>query len=208
MQAGVEVGLRGGPEEEDHDSGEEEEEEEDNDDTAAHSTSDKTCQPLNETAKDEDEDGETEDTTEDMQSALQEQLMELGVGEECSDSALQHVTSTVAMAGSASEDDEDDLGELSMANRQQRPFRSTASHQHVNTHITRSRSSDSACSTASTRSGIDHDLVKAKVKRQLNQKSRQQAARRIRKAGEAGLVTKSRREHRDNIKQSVSAVWM
>lgn len=109
-------------------------------------------------------------------------------------------------------DDEVDLDEdLSCRNKQFRPFRNEHSLEHVNSHIensrgTRPRSSDSVSSTVSTCS-VNPELVKARVRRQMKQTQKQQEARRIRKRGEAGVVTKLRRDNRDNIKASLSPDW-
>lgn len=110
----------------------------------------------------------------------------------------------------ALDQDADGLGEL--GNKEFQPFRDEAQRDHINAHVmreltgSRTRSSDSSCSTATVRT-VDPDLIKAKVKRQLKGQQQKQQARRIRKSGEAALTTKHRRENADNIKQSVSAEW-
>lgn len=109
----------------------------------------------------------------------------------------------LAAADSASSDNDSDseseTPELSLQNRQQRPFRDNAEAE--NSHFAHSESG--SCSVSADSSS----KVKQRVKRQLQQKMRKQESRRIRKAGEASLVTKQRREQSDNISQSQSAVW-
>lgn len=103
-------------------------------------------------------------------------------------------------SSSAGQSDSDtERPELSLQNRQQRPFRDNAAVE--NSHLAQSESV--SCSVSADASS----KVKQRVKRQLQQKMRKQESRRIRKAGEASLVTKQRREQTDNISQSQSAVW-
>ena len=100
----------------------------------------------------------------------------------------------------------DDLEDLSLANREYKPFRNEESMEHVNTHLhSRQRTSDSMCSNMS--SVMSPDLVKEKVKRQMKSAKQKQQARRIRKSGEASLVTRKKRETQNDIKQSMGAVW-
>ena len=90
-------------------------------------------------------------------------------------------------------------------NRAFQAFRDVQATQKVNSHVTRrQRASDS---TTSTVTSMDARLIKDKVKRHMKSKQQQLYARRIRKSGEAALVTKQRREHYDDIKQSTDAVW-
>ena len=108
---------------------------------------------------------------------------------------------------SDNDDEEEDLADLEpIDNAALRPFRDD--REHVNSYTVsepRQRSSNSMCSTAST--VMDPAMVKRKVKRQAQRKQKQQYARRVRKQGEAALVTKTRRENCDTIKQSTSAAW-
>ena len=109
--------------------------------------------------------------------------------------------------GSDSSDEDSDLEEdISGANRDYRPFRDESEKGKINSHLRRTRNSDSMMSTRSVRS-VDPEAVKARVKSQLKKEQDRQKHRRIRKAGEASLVNRSRREHRDNIKQSLGCDW-
>ena len=109
---------------------------------------------------------------------------------------------------SDSEDELPELVDLSTQNKEYRPFRSEESKTHVNSHLenVRQRSSDSF-SSSTTQSSIDPHVIKMKLKRQQKKTQQKQLARRLRKSGEAAIITKSRREHSDNIKQSLSDVW-
>ncbi|KAI8483298.1 Serine/threonine-protein kinase RIO2 [Branchiostoma belcheri] len=103
----------------------------------------------------------------------------------------------------SSEEDDLNLEDLSMANRSQRPFRDSSSQSKPMSH--RTRSSHSVSSTVS-QATMDKDYVRAKVKQSLAKKKKAVQKRRLLK-GEAGAVTRTRRENRDNIKQSLSSVW-
>lgn len=103
-------------------------------------------------------------------------------------------------------DSEEELEDLSQSNREYKPFRNEESMEHVNTHLnTRQRNSDSMCSSKS--SVMSHELVREKVKRQMKSSKQKQQARRIRKSGEASLVTRQKRDTQNDIKQSMGAVW-
>ena len=97
-------------------------------------------------------------------------------------------------------------GNISGANRDYRPFRDQSNRGKVNSHFTRNRNSESMVSSRSTRS-VDPETVKARIKSQLKKDQDKRKHRKIRKAGETALVNRSRREHRDNIKQSLGADW-
>ncbi|CAH1253887.1 RIOK2 [Branchiostoma lanceolatum] len=101
-----------------------------------------------------------------------------------------------------SDDDNLNLEDLSMANRSQRPFRDS-SQSKPTSHRTRSSLSMSSSVSQAT---LDKDYVRAKVKQSLAKKKKAVQKRRLIK-GEAGAVTRTRRENRDNIKQSLSSVW-
>ena len=104
--------------------------------------------------------------------------------------------------------DDSDVEDIGAMNRNYQPFRDEKAMKHENEHFgqgARPRNSDSVCSTTS--SNMDPKLVKLKVKRQLKKEQAKKHARRIRKAGEASLVTKSRRETTDDIKDSKDWGW-
>ncbi len=111
----------------------------------------------------------------------------------------------------SSEDEPEDLSQL---NRDFRPFRDGESLDKVNAHVlkaeaarvSRTRNTDSMMSTRS-RTSVDPEQVRARVKSQMKKKQIQQKHRRIRKAGEAAVVTRARRENRENIKTSIGADW-
>ncbi|XP_078618759.1 serine/threonine-protein kinase RIO2-like [Branchiostoma floridae x Branchiostoma japonicum] len=102
-----------------------------------------------------------------------------------------------------SEDDNLNLQDLSMANRSQRPFRDASSQSQPVSHRTRSSPSMSSSVSQAT---MDREYVRAKVKQSLVKRKKAVQKRRLLK-GEAGAVTRTRRENRDNIKQSLSSVW-
>ena len=95
----------------------------------------------------------------------------------------------------------DELVNISESNREFRPFRNEESLTHVNTHLQRTRNSDSV-SRASTQSTIDPRVIREKVKKQQKKKQEVLKARRIRKSGEAALQTKLRRDTSQDIKHS------
>ncbi|CAC5377508.1 RIOK2 [Mytilus coruscus] len=102
----------------------------------------------------------------------------------------------------------DELEDLSVSNREYKPFRNEESMEHINEHLTthqRQRNSDSISSNIS--SVMAPDLVKQKVKRQIKSAKHRQEARRIRKSGEASLVTRKKRDTQNDIEQSMGAVW-
>ncbi|XP_063151467.1 serine/threonine-protein kinase RIO2 [Candoia aspera] len=101
------------------------------------------------------------------------------------------------------EDECPGLVDLSTLNREFRPFRDEESLFHVNQHRTRTTSVTSILSTAS-HSTIPPELVKQKVKRQLNKQQKAAFRRRLQK-GEANIYTKQRREHMYNIKSSLES---
>lgn len=187
-EAAAEIGLLGGPEslegsEEEDGSEEESDEDEEEED------------------EEENKEGTGNNVSQNIGN-IEEEMSELGfTSGQLLEDETHKASSRLAEEG-LDNDSEEDMAELSMSNKQQRPFRDT---EHVNSHLAAQRT-HSSCSTSS--SSMSADLVKAKVRRKLQSKAKQQGARRIRRAGEAGVVTKSRREDRDNIKQSMDAAWM
>ncbi|XP_013911749.1 PREDICTED: serine/threonine-protein kinase RIO2 [Thamnophis sirtalis] len=105
------------------------------------------------------------------------------------------------------EDECSGLVDLSTFNREFRPFRDEDSLFHVNQHRTRTTSMASVWSTTS-QSTIPPEVVKQKVKRQLNKQQKAAFRRRLQK-GEANVYTKQRRENMYNIKSSLdsSSFW-
>ncbi|KAL7988880.1 hypothetical protein Chor_007799 [Crotalus horridus] len=101
------------------------------------------------------------------------------------------------------EDECSSLVDLSTLNREFRPFRDEESLFHVNQHRTRTTSMTSVRSTTS-QSTIPPELVKQKVKRQLNKQQKAAIRRRLQK-GEANIYTKQRRENMYNIKSSLDS---
>lgn len=103
---------------------------------------------------------------------------------------------------------EDELEDLGVSNREYKPFRNEESMDHVNTHLnTQSRQRNSDSMYSATSSIMPSDLVKEKVKRQMKSTKQKQQARRIRKSGEASLVTRKKRDTQNDIQQSMGAVW-
>ncbi|XP_039196335.1 serine/threonine-protein kinase RIO2 isoform X1 [Crotalus tigris] len=101
------------------------------------------------------------------------------------------------------EDECSNLVDLSTLNGEFRPFRDEESLFHVNQHRTRTTSMTSVRSTTS-QSTIPPELVKQKVKRQLNKQQKAAIRRRLQK-GEANIYTKQRRENMYNIKSSLDS---
>ncbi|XP_026575152.1 serine/threonine-protein kinase RIO2 [Pseudonaja textilis] len=101
------------------------------------------------------------------------------------------------------EDECSSLVDLSTLNREFRPFRDEESLFHVNQHRTRTASMTSIQSTTS-QTTIPPELVKQKVKRQLNKQQKAAFRRRLQK-GEANIYTKQRRENMYNIKSSLDS---
>ena len=93
---------------------------------------------------------------------------------------------------------------LSRANRAYKPFRTEDSMTHTNHHLSRAAASAAASVASST---MDPELVKRKVRGQLRKQQMVQKARRIRKSGEASLMTKLRRENQLDINDSLSSIW-
>ena len=112
------------------------------------------------------------------------------------------------LQGSGLQDSEEEpelLVDLSLQNREYRPFRSEDQREHVNSHLDetrmRTRSSDS------TSSQLDPSVVKMKVKRNLKKQQQKQHSRRLRKSGEASIATQIRRDNSCDIRESLSAEW-
>lgn len=105
---------------------------------------------------------------------------------------------------------EDLLADLSNTNRAVRPFRDQKSLEHVNEHHlfeseASERGSKSVPSTAC--SSIAPEQARSRLRNQAKKKQQLLQARRVRKSGEASVVTKLRRENSDEVKQSLDAVW-
>ncbi|XP_031574992.1 serine/threonine-protein kinase rio2-like isoform X2 [Actinia tenebrosa] len=98
--------------------------------------------------------------------------------------------------GNQDQSDESDLEDLSNINRTHRPYRD------VNDDVMDHDGTDDVTTETPVLSTIDSVEVRKRVKKSLMKK--QQMARR-RKKGEEGAMTRSRREKRDDVKQSVHA---
>ena len=153
----------------------------------------------------EDEDG---DTKNDTNREILEELTRKRTGE-TSPTEMEEDRTDKDRTENARDlsDNDDDLEDIGASNRQYRPHRTEASQSHVNFHSQRTRSSDSMCSAATSRSTImDQSMVRAKVKKSMLKKQKAAQRRRLAK-GEAGAATEIKRDHRDNIKASTSDVW-
>lgn len=163
------------------------------------------------------ESGDDDRTDSDLQ--LEDSSKCTGTSESCNSNKLQNDENFQIIADDIKSSDiskdlnnesesEDELEDLSVSNREYKPFRNEESMDHVNTHLntqSRQRSSDSMYSATS--SVMPPDLVKEKVKRQMKSTKQKQEARRIRKSGEASLVTRKKRDTQNDIQQSMGAVW-
>lgn len=120
----------------------------------------------------------------------------------------EHVEEDEENAGEDDEnDDDDEMCNISAQNKEFRPFRNEESRAHLNSHLQRTRNSESMCSTTSAASTIAPDVIRAKLKKQRKKQQEKLKARRIRKSGEASLQTKQRRDTQNDIKQSTSSDW-
>ncbi|BFZ02556.1 hypothetical protein BsWGS_05595 [Bradybaena similaris] len=96
---------------------------------------------------------------------------------------------------------------LSKMNRKIRPLRNEESLEHVNKRL-QNRIDQVADFTPSIAcSSIAPEVARHRIRCQTKRKQQAQQSRRVKKRGEASLVTKERRENNDNIKQSLDAVW-
>ncbi|RUS90046.1 hypothetical protein EGW08_002233 [Elysia chlorotica] len=103
---------------------------------------------------------------------------------------------------------EEPLEDLSNTNRQLRPFRNEESQQHENEHSKLKELDKASRYTPSIAcSSIAPEVARQRVRIQAKRKQQAQQARRVRKSGEAAAATDQRRENRDEIKQSLDAVW-
>ncbi|GFO24559.1 serine/threonine-protein kinase rio2 [Plakobranchus ocellatus] len=108
------------------------------------------------------------------------------------------------------EEDEmaESLEDLSKTNRQVRPFRNEEYQNHENEHIKAKKSDKASTFTPSIAcSSIPPELARQRIRTQAKRKQQAQQAKRVRKSGEAAAATDQRRENRDEIKQSLDAVW-
>ncbi|CAG5117296.1 unnamed protein product [Candidula unifasciata] len=104
--------------------------------------------------------------------------------------------------------EESTLKTLSKINHEIQPFRNKESLQHVNKHQLQTRSDQVSQFTSSIAcSSIAPEVARIRIRNQAKRRQHAQQSRRVRKSGEASLVTKERRENSDNIKQSLDAVW-
>ena len=105
-------------------------------------------------------------------------------------------------------EEQESLEDLSKINRQVRPFRNEESQQHENEHSRQKKLDKASTYTPSIAcSSIAPEVARQRVRLQAKRKQQVQQARRVRKSGEAAAATDQRRENRDEIKQSLDAVW-
>ncbi|XP_074651869.1 serine/threonine-protein kinase RIO2-like [Tubulanus polymorphus] len=100
----------------------------------------------------------------------------------------------------------DDIDDLSALNQNYRPFRNEDAIDQTNWYLLKQQQTG-AFSSATSKTSVAPEVIKARVKSQSKKQQHRQLARRIRKQGEAGVVTKDRRDHMDNIKQMTSGDW-
>ncbi|KAF4074309.1 hypothetical protein AMELA_G00238090 [Ameiurus melas] len=101
------------------------------------------------------------------------------------------------------EDECPDLVDLSVYNKEFKPFRDQDSLLHVNEHRQRT-TSETSIGSVTSQSTIPPSVIRQKVKKQLTKEQKAAQRRRLQK-GEANLVTKERRENLSNIKSSLEA---
>ncbi|XP_054467068.1 serine/threonine-protein kinase RIO2 [Anoplopoma fimbria] len=100
------------------------------------------------------------------------------------------------------EDECPELADLSISNREIKPFRDSDSLLHVAEHRRMRTDSEGTMGSIGSCSTIAPEVVREKVRRQLTKQQKAAQRRRLQK-GEANLVTKSRRENENNIKSSM-----
>ena len=106
------------------------------------------------------------------------------------------------------DEEQEPLEDLSKMNRQLRPFRNEESQQHENEHSKQKELDKASRYTPSIAcSSIAPEVARQRVRVQAKRKQQAQQARRVRKSGDAAAATDQRRENRDEIKQSLDAVW-
>lgn len=141
-----------------------------------------------------EEDDDSEDTTE---SAAKDDCDSSGVGniETTEDEKTVLTAPTTSQSKEESNSDESDLEDLSHLNRSHRPYRDNPDM--PSSDITMEDDVESATTS------IDAAEVRKRVKQSLMKK---QHASRRKKKGEAGAITRARRERKDDVNQSVSAL--
>lgn len=128
----------------------------------------------------------------------------LSIDEDTAGRHLPGVDIPVASGGEHenSNSEDDDMQGLSERNKSLRPFRDVKCKQDSKKlHEGSDQREHAGSRTSST---IDSARIRAKVKKSLAHKQKQQQ-KRIRVKGEASAVTSKRRENMDNIKQSTTA---
>lgn len=95
-----------------------------------------------------------------------------------------------------------ELTDLSTCNKDFKPFRDPDSLLHIAEHRRRRTDSENTTGSVGSCSTIPPDVVRQKVRRQLNKQQKAAQRRRLQK-GEANLVTKSRRDTQNTIKSSI-----
>lgn len=106
-----------------------------------------------------------------------------------------------------SEMEDSAMENLSKMNREIRPFRNEESLEHFNPRLQNRIDQGSHFTPSIACSSIAPEVARHRIRCQTKRKQQAQQSRRVRKGGEASLVTKERRENTDNIKQSLDAVW-
>ncbi|XP_042344445.1 serine/threonine-protein kinase RIO2 [Plectropomus leopardus] len=102
------------------------------------------------------------------------------------------------------EDKFPELADLSVSNKDFKPFRDSDSLLHVAEHRRMRTDSVGTMGSIGSCSTIPPEVVRQKVRRQLTKQQKAAQRRRLQK-GEANLVTKSRRENENNIKSSMES---
>ncbi|KAI4820128.1 hypothetical protein KUCAC02_028119 [Chaenocephalus aceratus] len=106
---------------------------------------------------------------------------------------------------SEAEDECPELGDLSAANKDFKPFRDSDSLLQMAEHMRRRRTdSEGTMGSMGSCSTIPLEVVRQKVRRQLSKQQKAAQRRRLQK-GEANLVTSVRRENDSNIKCSMES---
>lgn len=91
----------------------------------------------------------------------------------------------------------DDLEDLTLKNKNFRPFRTEESHRHVNMHLLKSNPAGPQ-SGVSSRTSVSHEQIRLRVKNAMTREKKITLHKRLVK-GESAMITKRRRELRQDV---------
>ncbi|XP_077970304.1 serine/threonine-protein kinase RIO2-like [Styela clava] len=112
------------------------------------------------------------------------------------DTELTKIASVSADGVDLNDVDELDLEDLSLANRSYRPFRTEDSHQHTNLHVKKALRGPGSGVTSTT--SVSQEQIRQRVRSAISKEKKIAMHRRLAK-GESSLITKQRRELKQDI---------